>query len=308
MVLKIVLGLALLSLAVLAAWLWTPDQEREKVEALYALDPDDFVTVLGLRLHLRDSGTANKPALLMLHGLGASLHTWETWANSLSDDFRVIRFDLPGAGLTGPDPGNDYSTDHDMAVLEAVLDTLQLERTHLMGHSMGGRLAWNFAARFPARVNKLILLAPDGYASPGFEYDRPPELPAMLSLMQYVLPRFMLRMTLEPAYADSSWMTEAMTRRYYDLMLAPGVRQAMLARMQQTILTEPAPLLRKISAPTLLIWGEEDAMIPLANATDYQAALADVELVTFSGIGHLPQEEQPEKALVAVRKFLTASP
>ena len=87
-------------------------------------------------------------------------------------------------------------------------------------------------------------------------------------------------------------------------MLAPGVRDAMIARMEQVMLVDPEPLLRQIQAPTLLIWGEKDAMIPVSNAADYLRDLRDAQLVTFPHLGHVPQEEAPGELVEPVRRFL----
>ena len=87
-------------------------------------------------------------------------------------------------------------------------------------------------------------------------------------------------------------------------MLAPGVRDAMIARMEQIRLADPEPLLRRIQAPTLLLWGEKDSMIPAGNAADYLRNLPDAKLVTFPDLGHVPQEEAPDRTLAAVRQFL----
>ena len=301
-----------LSLAIAASWLWTPDLERATLEARYLATPADMLDVAGAgpttRLHLRDSGPKAAPAIILLHGFGASLHTWEPWARALEADYRVVRFDLPGSGLSPPDPLADYSDARSMALLGALMDQLGITRATLVGNSMGGRIAWSFAARHPERVHKLVLISPDGFASAGFEYDKTPEVPATAKLMRYVLPKPLLRMSLAPAYADPNFLTDALASRYYDLMLAPGARDALLARMAQMRQSDPVPWLKKIQAPTLLIWGEQDAMIPISNSADYLKALPSAKLVSLPGVGHLAHEEAPERSLLALRQFLKDSP
>ena len=90
----------------LAAYLYAPDKPRVALEALY---PGEYRTVLGMRLRLRDTGPRDRPALILVHGFGSSLDTWEPWAEALSARYRVVRFDLPGFGLSGPDPPRDRS-------------------------------------------------------------------------------------------------------------------------------------------------------------------------------------------------------
>ena len=259
MIASVSLGLAF---AGLLFWAWTPDKSRSEIETKYLHSGDRYFEIAGIRLRLRDTGPRNAPAIILLHGFGSSLETWEPWANSLSSDFRVIRFDLPGSGLTGPDPTGDYSDIRGIRILDALMDRLGLARASIVGNSIGGRIAWKFAALEPSRVNRLVLISPDGFASPGFDYGRKPAVPAIIKLMRYALPKALLRMNLSIAYGDPAALTEAVVTRYYDLMLAPGVRDAMIRRMELTVLEEPEPYLRRIQAPTLLLWGKQDGMIP----------------------------------------------
>ncbi len=287
-----------------AIWLYTPDRSRAALEAKYAGPPSIFMTVAGIRLHLRDTGPKDAPAIILLHGFGSSLLTWEAWARSLSADYRVIRFDLPGFGLTGADPTGDYTDARTLKVISALMDALGLPRATLVGNSMGGRFAWEFAAEYPARVNKMVLISPDGFASPGIEYGKKTDVPAMARLLPYVLPTAMLRMNLVPSYGDPTRLTDDIVARYRDMLLAPGVRRAIIARMEQVVLHDPVPVLRGVRTPTLLLWGEKDGMIPFSNAADYRAALPDSTLVALPGLGHVPMEEAPDISLAPVRAFL----
>ena len=126
----------------------------------------------------------------------------------------------------------------------------------------------------------------------------------MVRTLPYTMPVFMLRRNLEAAYADPSKLTEATLTRTRDMLLAPDVRRAVIARMEQLVLRDPRPLLASITAPTLLLWGEKDAMIPVGNAQDYLAAMPDARLVKLPGAGHVPQEEAPAESLVPLRAFI----
>jgi pimeloyl-ACP methyl ester carboxylesterase len=300
--------LAALPLLLIGAvwWLYTPDKPRAALEARYAAAPSQFLELDGVRLHLRDTGPRAAPPILLLHGFGSSLQTWDEVASGLDRDFRVIRLDLPGFGLTGPDRTGDYSDPRTHAVILALLARLGLERVALVGSSMGGRIAWSFAAAHPDRVSRLVLMAPDGFASPGIGYEQPPRVPALMRVLPYTLPEGMLRGSLRPAYGDPAVMTEAIFERYRDMMLAPGVRQAILDRMGQHVLQRPEPLLARIRVPVLLLWGDRDAMVPVTNAQDYLRALPDARLVTLPGIGHVPMEETPAEVARVLREFLAA--
>ncbi len=213
---------------------------------------------------------------------------------------------MPGAGLTGADPSGDYSDARGIEVLLALLDALAIPRAHVAGHSFGGRLAWKLAALHGARVDRLVLIAPDGFQSLLFRYGRPTHVPFIFHLARHVLPRSLVRMALMQAYADPRRVTEALVERYHDLLRAPGVREASLARLSQTVLEPPEPLLRRIQSPTLLLWGERDHIIPPTRAGDFLRAIPKARLARLPGVGHLPHEEAPRASLSILREFLAA--
>lgn len=303
-VLLIVLGVLVVVLVGGAIFLWTPDKSRAELETLYLWSPADMTKVKGVALHVRDDGPRDAPAIIMLHGFGSSLHTWEAWARALQGQYRVIRLDLPGSGLSPPDATNDYTDAHSIDLIIGLMDQLGIARASLIGNSLGGRIAWTFAATQSERTDKLILMSPDGFASPGFDYGKAPDVPPMLQAMQYALPKALLRMNLEPSYGNVSNLTPATVDRYYDLMLAPGARAALLQRMRQTVLVAPEPLLRQIKAPVLLLWGEKDQLIPFSNSADYTKNIPDSRLVSFAALGHVPHEEAPTESLAPVLAFL----
>ncbi len=302
------LPLLLLALLFGGVWAWAPDLDRAELEARHGGPPSEFVIVDGLRLHLRDSapgGTPDsRPAVVLLHGFGSSLHSWDGWAGALAQQHRVLRIDLPGAALTGPDPSGDYSDERAVRLLVALLDARGIARAHFVGHSMGGRIAWRFAAAQPARVQRLVLIAPDGFPSPGFELGKPPELPVAARLLPHALPRAAVRAALSAAWGDALRLDEETVTRYHELLRAPGVRDAMLARLGQMVPADPVPLLRQIAAPILLLWGGEDRLIPPAHAVDYLRALPDARAVVLPGLGHVPQEEDAAGSLGPVLDFL----
>lgn len=304
MIKRTLLVLLALALGSSALFLYTPDLDRATLEARHLAQPGDLRVIDGVRLHLRDTGPRDAPAVLLLHGLASSLHTWEPWARALDSTHRIVRLDFPGHGLSGPDPAGDYRDPRTLRLLVALLDSLRIDRVDVVGNSMGGRIAWSFAAAHPERVRKLVLMAPDGFASPGFAYDTPAEVPPVLGVMRWILPRVMLQANLAPAYADPTRVADSIVDRYHDLMRAPGNREALLTRMRQVMLEDPVPRLRTITAPTLLVWGAQDQMIPPANAQDYLREMPHARLVTLAGLGHLPFEEDPARALPPVRAFL----
>lgn len=290
----------------LIGFLWTPDKARSTLEARYLKPSDTLVTVAGTRIRVRDTGSkdASLTPVIMIHGFGSSLETWEAWAASLDDNRRIIRFDLPGSGLSDPDATENYTDARTMRLLLSLMDALGLERADIIGNSIGGRIAWRFAAQHPDRVRKLVLVSPDGFASPGFDYGKTAEVPAIMSAMRWTLPKPMLKANLDPSYGDPARLSADTVTRYHDLMLGPGSRGALLARMQQTVLVDPKTILPNIEAPTLLLWGEKDALIPISNAQDYLELLPNATLLALPGLGHVPFEEAPEATFVPLHAFL----
>jgi pimeloyl-ACP methyl ester carboxylesterase len=172
---------------------------------------------------------------------------------------------------------------------------------------MGGKMAWGLAALMPERVEALILMAPDGYPQIKDIGKKPYEMPAIMGVMRFCLPKILVRKSIEPAFFDASVLSDSLVDRYYDMLRAPGVRAAILDRANQTIYTDPVSRLKKITAPTLLIWGEADQMIPSSNAKSYTEVLSKSQTVLLPRLGHLLQEEQPEKALEKVIEFLNST-
>lgn len=291
---------------IIAIRAFTPDKTRADLEARYPANT--MIDAAGMRLRVRDTGPRDAAAIIMLHGFGSSLETWEPWAGLLDATHRVIRFDLPGFALTGSDPTGNYSDARSLQVLAGLMDALAIGRATLIGNSLGGKIAWLFAAEHPERVMKLVLVSPDGFAPPGYEYNKPAKIPGIAKLLPYLLPMGLVRGSLKPAYADPAALTPATLARYRDLLLAPGVRRAMVARMSQMRLRPPEPILHRIQAPTLLLWGEEDGMIPIAMADSYMKWIPDCRLVTLRKLGHVPMEEEPETALAPVLDFLAEPP
>ena len=298
------LGLGTAFLAVALYGLWTPDLERAELEKRYFSSSPQIIDADGLKVYYKETGPQGAPALLLLHGFGSSLQAWDDWSVKLAQKYRVIRLDLPGFGLTGASPANDYSEEKDLAILTHFADKLGLEKFSVIGHSMGGKMAWSLAASQPERVQALVLMAPDGFPETKDIGTKPYEVPAIMGLIKYVLPKYLVRKSIEPAFAEADALNSALVNRYYDMLRAPGVRGAILERSNQTIYTDPVPRLKAIKAPTLLIWGEQDQMIPSTNAQSYDTVLSNSTTVLMPKLGHLLQEEQPEKGLAAVIQFL----
>ena len=293
-------------LALAAYGLWAPDIELSELQKRYGSTPENMVSMESIRIHYKDTGPKDAPVLLLLHGFGSSLQTWDVWAEKLDKKYRVIRLDLPGFGLTGPSPSDDYSELNDLNTVTRFVDSLGITDLSVVGHSMGGKIAWTFAAAHPERVKALVLMAPDGFPQPEAIGTKPYAMPAIMGVMKFSLPKYFVRKSIEPAFVDLNELDDQLVNRYHDMLRAPGVRAAILARANQTIYTDPVPRLKQIKAPTLLIWGDEDKMIPSSNAKSYAAVLENSETVLIPKLGHLLHEEHAELGLAKVTEFLDA--
>jgi len=302
----VLLASAFLSAGVLYG-LWAPDLTLSELTMRYGASSQQVVNVDGLQIHYKDTGPKEAPVLLLLHGFASSLQTWDAWSTQLEPYYRVIRLDLPGFGMTGPSPVNDYSEENDLATLTHFVDKLGLSSFSVIGHSMGGKMAWGLAASMPDRVKALVLMAPDGFSATKDIGTKPYAMPSIMGVIKFSLPKYLVKKSIEPAFFDANALDDSLVNRYYDMLRAPGVRAAILERSNQTIYTDPVPRLQKITAPTLLIWGEQDQLIPSSNAQSYANVLANSQTILLPKLGHLLQEEQPEVAVKRVAEFLDAT-
>ncbi len=302
----VILASVLVSMGLLYG-LWAPDLTLSELKHRYGSDSLQAVQVDGLTIHYKDTGPKDAPVVLLLHGFGSSLQTWDVWAAQLETQYRVIRLDLPGFGLTGPSPLHDYSEASDVATLTHFVDKLGVSGFSVIGHSMGGKMAWGLAAAEPDRVKALVLMAPDGFPEAKDIGSKPYAMPSIMGVIKFSLPKFLVRKSIEPAFFDANALSDSLVDRYYDMLRAPGVRAAILERSNQTIYTDPVPRLKKITAPTLLVWGEQDQMIPSSNAQSYAQVLSTSKTVLLPKLGHLVQEEQPQIALAHVVVFLNTT-
>jgi pimeloyl-ACP methyl ester carboxylesterase len=300
---------ALLFLTAIAMWLSrAPDWPVQSLVARWAPPPSDFIDVKGQLVHLRDVGPRDDPEpLVLIHGTSASLHTWEGWAKTLSAQHRVISFDLPGFGLSGPSASADYRGDRYARFVLDLMDQLQVQRFAVAGNSLGGEVAWRTAWLAPERVARLILV---DAAGPDFKSDSVPigflmaRVPLLNRLGEWMLPRPLVVASLRNVYGDPSRISEDLVDRYHQLALREGNRRALVQRLQQNRRGQDAERIGQLKLPTLILWGGRDRLIPPSVAGQFQRDIAGSELVVFDTLGHVPHEEDPQRTLAPVQAFL----
>ncbi len=303
----------LLVLAILAVlglgcvgWALYGGHERaaDAVEAQYVTSSDQFVEIDGARVRVRTEGPANAPVLVLIHGFTLSLETWDVWADALKSDYRVVRYDLLGHGLTGPDAQQRYSPEERSVFLEQVLDSLSIERAAIAGNSLGGTVAWRFAAASPDRVTRLILV--DAGAFPFGEVgDDPAPVNFVVKALMRSAPKPVVAGMYRGLFADPDALSDERMDEIYALMRREGNGQAFVDHLFEFALPDPRADLARITAPTLVIWGAEDPMLPVEQANMIADAIPDACSLVIEGVGHAPQEEAAELTLAAVREFLS---
>lgn len=300
-------GIAILIILIVALF-GHKDKSVDELKLKYAATPSVFLEMDGLNVHYRDEGvTTDSIPLVLIHGTGSSLHTFNDWVAELKAKKRIIRMDLPGFGLTGPFPNSGYSMKNYARFIKHFLDSKGIERCILGGNSLGGEIAWQFTVKNPEVVEKLILIDAAGYP---LESESVPvaftmaRTPVLNKLMTYITPRFMVQSSIENVYADKSKITKTLVNRYFDLTLRKGNRQALVDRMTIPYDTTAVNLIQTIQQPTLILWGNQDLLIPTKNAYRFQTDLPNDTLVILKNVGHVPMEESPQKSLIPVLNFL----
>ena len=307
----IITGILIVLVFVIGAFIisaWAPDRPVSELIARWAQPPSVFIKVAGMNVHLRDEGPRNDlQPIVLLHGTSSSLHTWEGWTQMLKSKRRVIRFDLPGFGLTGPSPNNVYTIESYSQFVVAVLDKLGIQRCTLAGNSFGGYVSWATAVAYPDRVKAIILVDASGYKFKsasvpiGFQIAR---IPVLNRLAANILPRSLIESSLKNVYGEPDDVKSDLIDLFFDITVREGNRHALLERFKQSSPGEMAHRIAEIKVPTLILWGGRDRLIPPDIAKRFNDDIAGSQLVMFDDLGHVPQEEDPARTVSAAEKFL----
>jgi len=306
-------GRLLIALAVLAgaaaALLVHGEVPRAELRARYGAPPSQYVTLIsGAVAHYRDQGPRDAPVLVLLHGSNASLHTWEPWVKALSGDYRVVSVDLPGHGLTGAVPGGDYTQAGMSAFVLEFVTALNLPKFAIAGNSMGGGVAARFVLDNPGRATALILVDAGGFRSktetdPGLGF-RLARIPVLRDALRYLSQRAIFADGLRAAFADDAQVTPEMIERYWLLNRMEGTPAATMARFGSPPDSTVMDKAGTIAVPTLILWGDQDRLIPVDAAEMWHQAVKGSRLIVYPGIGHIPMEEIADRSAADVATFL----
>lgn len=282
-----------------------PSLTKGEILEKYTDGESKFIEVRSNRVHYKDQGQGE--ILLLIHGTASSLHTWNMWSQAFADHFRVIRMDLPGFGLTGPDVSHSYEIEDDVTFISEFLEKLGVSNAHFVGSSLGGRIAWEYSLEHPNQVKSLTLINALGYKQESW----PPAiqlamLPGMETLMPKLSSRFVYSQSLKDIYFDHSLIGDDTIDRYYDLSLYPGNAEAFPKRVKAK-LDDQEQRITQIAVPTLILWGAEDRYFPVKNAYRFHEDIKQSQLKIYENVSHLPMEEVPEQSSNDVIQFIKST-
>ncbi|EAQ40765.1 alpha/beta fold hydrolase [Polaribacter sp. MED152] len=279
----------------------------DELKVEYANQYSKFIEIDGMQVHYRIEGEGFP--IVLIHGTASSLHTWDAWTKELKKTNTIIRMDLPAFGLTGPNKTADYSIKSYTTFLDQFLNEIAIDSFHLAGNSLGGNIAWNYAAEHPNKVDKLILVDASGLPTnkPQPAVFKMAKTPVVSNLFLYVTPKFFINKNMQEVYADDTKITDDLVSRYHKMALREGNRQAFIDRARMDFkLGSKANIdkLKSIQNSTLLIWGAQDNWIPLDNGKRMDSVMHNSKLAVLENSGHVPMEENPEESLAILKSFL----
>jgi pimeloyl-ACP methyl ester carboxylesterase len=278
---------------------------------LMADDTGSFVTVDGIQTYVVEQGPADGPPIILLHGFGGSTFSWRDNINAFAEaGYRTVAFDRPGFGLSEKALEYSYAQSDQAAFTVHLMDALEIDQATLIGHSAGGGVIAAVAASYPERVERLVIVDGAGIGSG----DGGNILGSLLNIapvaqwMQVLLPEVITPERfddlLASAYGADFVVTDEIAAGYRRVLETPDWAAALagMTRDGGSDLTEEQ--VRAITAPTLIVWGEDDTWVPRSAGEQLLELLPNAQWVSYPNIGHLPMEEVPDQFNADVLAFL----
>ena len=307
---KLLMGIAVTAcLCGLLLTLWTyRDIPAAVLEAEFGTPPSQFMMIDGVRVHFRDEG--NGTPIILVHGHWGNLFQWDSWMPELIKNHRVIRFDLTSHGLTGVDPSGDYSNERAVWLFEQLTDQINLEKFHLAGTSIGGMVAYKYASAHPNRVLSLGLINSGGLKNPARAPDDRYQMAWWIDGLAYYTPKSLVENILRGVAGDPTSIPADVIDQWYRFNMRDGQREAEIERNRQFTVGRTTKELNAITAPTLLMWGEDNRNLPISQVNEFKKRLlsAPVSTVTYDGVGHNVTYENPNESVRDYLGFLSSLP
>jgi len=280
----------------------------DQLKAKYADAESEMIQIDDMNIHYKDEGQG--PVLILLHGVCASLHTWDGWTKRLKDRYRIIRLDIPGFGLTGPPPDPSLNTKEGaVGLFERLVDEMKLDKFYLAGNSLGGYIAWNYTLKHPEKVEKLILVDSVGFPQPLPGIIDFASTPIVAPFARHVMPKFLIDMCVNQVFGDPSKVTPELKDRYFELMMREGNKGGTV-----DVFTEFRRMcdneklsegIKDLKPPTLVMWGTKDTWTPYRYFESWKKELPTAKFIQYEGAGHTPMEELPDETARDADLFLS---
>lgn len=312
-----------------------PDRPPSYLERRYTNEASGFVSIDDARLHYRDQGRRDGKTIVALHGAYSSLHTWEPWVEQLGEEYRIISLDMPGHGLTGPLQSERHTMSALVSYVERFCEHMDLSDIVVAGNSMGGAVAWRLSINRPDLLSHMILLNAGGATLLSTLADNLVSFGTDM-VPRYFTPRMFVRMLLLDAYYDNDMVTDALVRRYHDLLCRTGNRRAVIEicrnymedhfdesihevvdsgipRLPSMNDTELKPSvwdeyeIANVEVPTLFQWGIEDQWLPLSFGEEFADEVVDCRFIRYEEVGHVPMEENPPDTAADAAAFIESN-
>ena len=279
---------------------------HEQIELLYS-DPDSrFVEVDGVRLHYKDEGSG--PTILLIHGSAGDVDDWDGWVEVLATRYRVVRFDIPGFGISGTIANGNYSIDRTHALIDGLMDTIGVERFAIAGVSYGGPVAFRYAATRTSRTTALVIMN-----SAGVEYGKQKIDPktGKKEFYQAVtsgsVSREYAAYGQRASFTNPALVTEERIDRKFHMMNVEGRAEEGAIMIKQYVRGDPFRVLAHVHAPVLVLWGGAEKSLSQETADKFVSAVtgaSSVRKVVQPGGGHNMHVEMAEPTARIVAGFL----
>jgi pimeloyl-ACP methyl ester carboxylesterase len=280
----------------------------ERLKMKYADSESKILQINDMNIHYKDEGQG--PVLILLHGVCASLHTWDGWVERLKGHYRIIRLDIPGFGLTGPAPDRSfYNIDNAVKLFEEIIAEKKLERFSIAGNSLGGYIAWKYTLKNPEKVEKLILIDSVGFPQPLPGIIAFASNPVIRPFAWHMMPKFLIDRAVHEVYGDKSKLTPELKDRYFELAMREGNKESYVDIFtefrKQAKDKNLAKGIKELKPPTLVMWGTQDIWIPFRYFEKWKQELPTAKFIQYEGAGHTPMEEIPDETARDADLFLS---
>lgn len=280
----------------------------DSLDFIYHPEHSWFTIVDGVRIHYQEAGDEKAPPMILIHGFISSNLIWsEVFLPLAAAGFRVIAPDLPGYGYSDKPDSPDYTIESQARAVIGLMDRLEIERAVIVGASYGGAVAAMIALDYPERVERLVLVGTVSNDEPKKKLLlRLSRLPLVGDIVTplFLGSRWILRKRIEEMYRRlGKPVDEHKLAARHHLLATANVHRAMIRTVRRWSANRIQREASRIRQPTLIVWGDSDTHIPLAEGFRLRNTIPDSRLIVFRNCGHLPPSEYPEKFVEAVADF-----